>query len=51
VLDVVHHRFHHHDRVVHHDADGEHEAEHRQRVDREAEQRKKMKVPISAPAR
>ena len=39
MLDVVHDRLDHDDRVVHHDADREHEAEHRQRVDREAEQR------------
>ena len=39
VLDVVHHRLDDDDRVVDDDADGEHEAEHRQRVDREAEQR------------
>ena len=39
VLDVVHDRLDHDDGVVDHDADGEHEAEHRQRVDREAQQR------------
>jgi hypothetical protein len=39
VLDVVHDRLDHDDGVVHHDADREHETEHRQRVDREAEQR------------
>jgi hypothetical protein len=38
VLEVVHHRLHHHDRVVHDDADGQHEAEHRERVHREAEE-------------
>ncbi len=36
VLDVVHHRLDHDDRVVDHDADREHQAEHRERVDREA---------------
>ena len=39
VLDVVHHRLDHDDRIVDDDADGEHEAEQREHVDREAEQR------------
>ena len=39
VLDVVHHRLDHDDRVVHDDADRQHEAEQREHVDREAEQR------------
>ena len=40
MLDVVDHRFDHHDGIVHHDTDGQHQAEHREGVDREAEQRK-----------
>ena len=39
VLDVVHHRLDHDDRIVDDDADGEHEAEQREHVDREAEHR------------
>ena len=39
VFEVVHHRLDDDDGVVHDDADGEHQAEHRERVDREAEDR------------
>ena len=39
VLEVVDDRLDHDDGVVHHDADGEHQAEHRQRVDRESQER------------
>ena len=41
VLDVVHDRLDHDDRVIHDDADGEHEAEQGEHVDREAEHREK----------
>ena len=47
VLEVVHDRFDHDDGVVNDDADGEDKAEHRERVYRETDIGKKIKVPMS----
>ena len=43
MLEVMYDCFNHHDRVVNHDADRQDESKHRQRIHREAEQRKENK--------
>jgi hypothetical protein len=47
MLDVMHHRLDHHDRIVDDDADGEDETEQREDVDRKPRSGKNMNAPTS----
>ena len=47
MLDMMLHRFHHHDRVIYHQSDRQDQAEKRQRIDGETEHREEHNVPIN----